>query len=457
MSYFAAVTSSIKGTLNPLRRVEQWLLARAPMLWAERYHLAVVLGLIAGTAALVLGLAHGSAVSYVLDGKFEFPLERGLPAVPWCIAIAWWWSRAKGYDSLPLVKTCYGLHYSVYDMALLVCLLLIPLGYAWAFRSAAQVHGQELAQTVEEDARFRTLWRAWAQLSLDKISTKEVDREVKLLTGGTRDLDQLQQVSPSVILSKDAMTLLGMKDFDKRDYSLKALGIDEAVRMVDPDTRTAPAFVAQRKKLEDMLAPLVQKYGGLDLAPYFAAEHEGLLNARQAAELKMAEDRIERSFGAFHRFLTRDNVQPGLDSIELQVWILFPLLLTLLAIPATTARVYWMTWALIMTAAVSYVYFTEVFSGLITDRVEKILGYALAAGVSTVLLLTLVVGTIGKHTVVKMLCVVLPILMLVGVFMLLSDFEALWKQTAVHFATLLVIGALSRLIFNRLRALPEAM
>lgn len=456
MNAVLATMPRIGPLLNPFRYLDRWLLSHVPMIWAERYHVALALALAIDLAVMLLGFAQASSAGYSLGTRLSVPLENVIPAIPWCIAIAWAWIRARGYGSLPLVKVNYGLHHSVLDLAVLAILLLTPPCYTWAFRTGLQARAPELKAVINDESILKAVWPEWQKLLSADVSRNDVDAEIKKLSPDKQIKGYFDASSERYtrMLSKLPAFDDLLESSGNMDPLQRAGIVASNLKASDTRSRTEPEFLAERAKLENVLAPLALKYMSLDIGPYVKANHDRSLTPKQLAELSMAVDRADTSFTNFHESITRFNGQPEVDSVEDQTWVAFPVLLTLLAIPAVTARVYWMTWALLMTGAAVSIYFMAVFSGIITARVTAIVGYGLLAATAAMVVVALTVGKIGKHTIIKMICVVAPVVILLLFYVVLSKMhrEDDWRFS---WATLAVTGVISRLMFNRLRALPE--
>ena len=445
----------LKRLLYPFRQIDRWLLARWPMIWAERYHLALSLAVVMSVAAILLGFAQASAAAFTLTERNTIPLEKALAAVPWCVAAAWWWSRARRYDSMPLVRARHGLHYAVFDLAVLAALLLIPLHYSWAFKMGLRTHLATLERTMEDEFRLRTAWDRWWLIATADIPNEDIYEALRALPSGEQAAHQswfgnADTLARAVIRSDFPQFAPWVTDLSEPD-ALAKIGIN-ASEVMNPSSPDDPMVLAERAKLEAVLRPLTQQYMQLDVSSYFASTSMRTPSVQEVLSWMRAVSTTNRAFAEFHTSIVRYREYSDFESVESQLWVLFPVSLTLLAIPATTARIYWMTWAVLMTGSVIVLYFLSIFSELFSDRVMTVVYYAVPTTAAVVLLIALTTRRIGKHAAIKMLSVYVP-LVLVALPLILVDSVA--DKWYVGLCLLLLADAVSRLVFNRMRALPD--
>ncbi len=434
---------------DPSRHINRWLLSHWPMIWAERYHVALVAAGIISVAAILLGFTQGATVSYVLPEPLDVPLERGLWAAPWCIAGVWFWIRAKGYDSLPIARIRHGLLYGFFDLLVIFVLVLIPFHYSWSYQLGLQTHLTELENTAEDEFKLAVAWNEWQRLLLLGFPDGAIEDASKRLDPKRHPFRGFNDFSWDKNLSNRfpgiaTWSVLGTDD-------LARIGIT-ASNLKDAISANDPSFVAERAKLEAVLRPLSQKYIAIDLSRYLNSPPR--LTVDDIAKL-MIDVNLENAAAAFNSFHTRvsrfiDYGKVGV--IQPEMWILFGTLLTMLAIPATTARMYWTAWGVLTTGTVVGIFLTVQLPGVLGARATMVLAFGFPTLLVAALLLALTNRKIGKHNWIKVVSVFVP-LGLAALPWLIPDSLSL----ALPYRLSAALGAsvISRLMFNRLRSLPD--
>jgi hypothetical protein len=116
MNLFVGAQRRSEALFRPVHLINRWLLSHWPMVWSERYHVALVAATAAATAAILLGFAQGATVSYALSRLPDIPLQSALWGAPFCIAGFWFSRRAKGYNLLPITKIHNGVFFGLLDI-----------------------------------------------------------------------------------------------------------------------------------------------------------------------------------------------------------------------------------------------------------------------------------------------------------------------------------------------------
>ena len=408
-------------------------------------------GFVFSVAAIVLGFIQGIAVSYSLDEGIRIPLEGGLWAVPWIIAAAWFWRRAKGYEAVPLVTLKQQLHYGVFDLVVLIFLLLIPYHYSWAFKAGVRAHLSDLERIAKDEYTLKAAWTDWHNLA---VSGAGYDNILNAIKEQPPRLEFLPTFSPPhwSDVAKDFPEVGTWSRSTSVDEDRVSLGINAKNLWADNKPRWGEqVFSIELARLENLLAPLCRQYMAVDLTRYSLAQRSP--DAVEIAQLLLRVWEANRAFNDLHSSLAKYTAYNSLEVVAPQLWILFPILLTFLAIPATTTRAYWMAWAMAMTGAFVVMYVSVVFSEFFAYSVTQALFYSVPTCAAGVLVLALTTRRVGKHTVIKMLSVFAPLsLIMVPLFFTNED---IWEWTTAKLALVLLASALTRLMFNRMRSLPE--
>src|SRR5262249_29860907 len=150
-----------------------------------------------------------------------------------------------------------------------------------------------------------------------------------------------------------------------------------------------------------------------DLSPYLRTNSTRRLDENDFARILINPNLSEAqtAFTAFHKDVMHftDYDPEDSDLIRTEIGILFAVLLTTLAIPATTASIYWVAWGALMTGAAAFSYVAATFSNLVGGLGIAILGFAVPAVFLVSLLVALTVRKIGKYNWIKVTSVFVPL------------------------------------------------
>lgn len=478
MKLYLSFRRLLARALHPYRAADRWLLGHRPMIWAERYHLALAAAVVLGIGAALLGASQGSSVAYSLaEGAHFLPIESGLPLVPWAVAAAWVWRRSRAYSLLPIVRVAHGFYYGIMDLAVLLLVMLIPVHYSWAFQAGLHMRLPHLAKVAEDEYKLKAAWNEWGRLLEARVPKDEMEdamnrRSIYLnfrlpapdwgkLPGTFGELSKWHV--PREEYGYTSIEGTSQRYASREAYrvaALSAMGINHTALSTKDATGPPdnPEFKQELAKLEKILQPLCRDYMELDITPAFMAGAP--LQPRKAEEVMalLGHDHVrwsEKAFDTLHDHVMRYEGFADVGFIKIQTWIAFGCLLSSLAIPAVTVGIYWSAWGFLMAGFILVTSIIEMFfSGWLGESGAAVLYYGVAGGAVVALLLALTNRKIGKHKWIKLLCVFVPIALLT-VPLIYFDFSAIEKYSFHGVGFLLGVNAVSRVVFNRLRSLPD--